>query len=176
MDPIDVSRDIRVLAGSGHRADAARLLLESCRTSQLSCTDAQDLIPDIWLRLDPPAGPLGPLAPAEWTEVFGFAGFFVQGPPTTVATEPIELYRAAPPDRNQGMSWCTHRRMAERFLPKHDNWGRFTIWKARVVPEAILAVLFRPDDSLFDLPIGSAREVVVNPSFFGRAITVVEAR
>jgi hypothetical protein len=63
--------------------------------------------------------------------------------------------------------------MAERFLPKHEAWGRYAIWKAHIEPEAVLAVLFRPDDGLFDLAAGSAREMVINPIFFDDVITVL---
>ena len=174
VDHMSIIIEIQVLAGSGRRADAARALLDACRARWLSALDAQRLVPDIWLRLDPPVGPRGPLSADEWLEVFDFSGFFVQGPPTLVASEPMDLYRAAPSDRSRGMSWCTHRQMAERFLPKHDLWGRYEIWKALVKPEAILAVLFRPDDGLFVAPIGAPREVVVNPHVLGEVVRAVE--
>jgi hypothetical protein len=155
------ARQIQGLTGTGRRDEAARQLLASWQADELGPEDLRLLIPDIWLYLDPPAGPWGPLHDDEWIEIFGATGFFVQGPDVSLHGEYWDLFRAAPHGRARGMSWCTRREMAERFLPKHNQYGAYTIWSAAVPQTAILAVLYRSSDAFL---VPGAREVVVNPA------------
>jgi hypothetical protein len=169
----ELVREIRVATGRGDRRCAARQLLEGCQSSVLTSGDLKELIPDVWLRLDGPAGPGGALTTAEWVEIFRRANFFVQGPPIEFGDGPVELFRAAPRERARGMSWCTELRMAERFVRADDRWGRYELWSAAVPTEAILAALFRPDDGVFESPIGFAREIIVDPSRLSEPVPII---
>lgn len=139
-------------------------MFQAWQSGGLRPGDLRELIPDIWLYLDPPAGTRGPLNDSQWLELFTATGYFV-GPPYLAfnLTDPMRLFRAAPSERTQGMSWCTHRAMAERFVPRHSQWGEYKVWSADVPRTAILATLCRVDDTLFDQPFGSVREIVVDP-------------
>lgn len=115
--------DIHILAGSGRRTEAAKRLLDAWRAGTVTVDDLRGVISDIWLYVDPPAAPYGPLAVADWLELFRAVGFFVQGPPVPVDHERWVLYRAAPEDRVRSMAWSTNRVMAELFVPKHTQFG-----------------------------------------------------
>jgi hypothetical protein len=158
-------RELLVIGGGGDRHAAARHLVAGWRAGDLRNTDLIELIPDIWVRLNPPAGPYGPLTDDEWLELFSATGFFV-GPPRLPfeVADPVQLFRAAPVERSRGMSWCTHRRMAEGFVPKGDRSGGYKIWTAQVPKSGILAAVCRPDDVPFDLPQGEYREIIVDPA------------
>ncbi len=159
VPPSDTTRSVHDLASSGHRAEAAVELYKCHQQGHLSAAELQCLITLTWPFLDPPSAPHGPLTVPQWVELFVAAGRFFQGPPITLGPHPT-LYRAAPPKRAKGMSWCTHREMAERFLPRQQRFGIYGLWQVRCPDDAILAVIHRPDDSACVL---HAREVVVNP-------------
>lgn len=159
---MDATRDIQALAGSGRRREAARHLLNAWQMGGVTVDDLKILITDIWLYLDPPVAPYGPLAVAEWLELFRAAGFFMQGPPISVNQEEWVLYRAAPENRARSMAWSTSPVMAERFVPRHGRFGSYRIWRAAVDHSAVLAVLFRPSDGTWGTEV--AREVVIDPA------------
>jgi hypothetical protein len=169
-------RRIRDDAGRGDRPAAARLLQRACRAGGLEQNDLQELIAEIWVMLDRPAGPPGhgALTDGEWLELFTMSGFFVTPKklPFNVS-DPMRIYRASTDERCRGMSWCNYREMAERFLPKDHRRSAWRIWTAEVPRSAILAVLFRPDDSVFHLPYAAAREIVVDPTQLPSGLEVV---
>lgn len=139
-------------------------MFQSYQSGELQPGELRELIPGIWLYLDPPAGTRGPLDDSQWLELFTATGYFVGAPdlPFNLA-DPMQLFRAAPSERTRGMSWCTHRAMAERFIPHDSQWGEYKIWSAGVPRTAILAALCRRDDTLVDQPFGSVREIVIDP-------------
>jgi hypothetical protein len=155
--------DIQILSGNGHHGDAARQLLANWRARELEPADLRRIIPELWVSLNPPAGPHGSLSDVEWLELFAATGFFVQGRPVDLGLKECVLFRAAPVERVRGMSWCTHQRMAEGFVLKGDQFGKYRIWSATVPLTAIRAVFHRPSDSFFGLGSDSAREVVIDP-------------
>ena len=173
MNKAAAARNIEVLASSGRRPEAARQLLGAWRGHSVTVDELKTLLADIWLYLDPPVAPYGPLAVAEWLELFGATGFFMQGPPIQVVDhERWVLYRAAPEDRARSMSWCTSRVMAERFIPRQDRFGAYRLWTATLDRSAVLAVLYRPSDGTWDASGEVAREVVVDPAGIGELIVV----
>lgn len=176
MEGAEWIRLIRDDAGRGDRPAAARLLLRACRQGGLGRDDLQELIAEIWVMLDRPAGPPGhgALTDDEWQELFTASGFFVTPKklPFDVG-DPLRIYRAATVERCRGMSWCNYREMAERFLPKDHRRSDWFIWTAEVRRSAILAVLFRPDDSVFHLPYAAAREIIVAPAQLPRPLDIL---
>lgn len=132
MNKAAAARNIEVLASNGRRPEAARQLLGAWRGHSVTVDELKTLLADIWLYLDPPVAPYGPLAVAEWLELFGATGFFMQGPPIHVVDhERWVLYRAAPEDRARSMSWCTSRVMAERFIPARIALARISCGRRR---------------------------------------------
>ena len=146
------------LAGGGHHHAAALRLFAYCQEGLLARDEVRYLIPEIWMWLNPPAGERGPLNDAAWVALFRDVGFFSTGPPYERGTGPATLFRAATPERARGMSWCSTKTMATRFLPAHDLWGPYKLWTVTVPDAAILAVLYRPGDA-GDV---NAREIVVD--------------
>jgi hypothetical protein len=117
----DWGREIWVAAGSGDRVGAARILPDAARSNVLSTETLQDLINDIWVMQDHPAGPLGygALTDDEWVEVFTAAGQFVMPRKLPFeVTDPMRIFRAAPQERARGMSWCNSWRMG--FVSRTD--------------------------------------------------------
>lgn len=68
------ARDIQILTGSGRRAEAAQGLLAAWRGGSVAADDLRGLIHDIWLYVDPPVKPYGPLSVPEWLELFWAVG------------------------------------------------------------------------------------------------------
>ncbi len=174
--PAEALREIREAGGRGDWRAAACLLLTHTRAGKVTGDDLVECLSEVWVRNDPPAGPHGVLSDDEWIELFNVTGFFV-GPPTTPfsVADRVCLFRAAPRERARGMSWCTHENMARGFVPRHDRFGRYQIWRADVPKSAILAALYRPGDAPFDLPPGEYREVVVNSAGLPDTLAVVSS-
>jgi hypothetical protein len=162
----DWEREIRVAAGSGDRVGAARMLPDAARSNVLSTETLQDLINDIWVMQDRPAGPpgYGALTDDEWVEVFTAAGQFVMPRKLPFeVTDPMRIFRAAPQERARGMSWCNSWRMADGFRQPHRSHPGWETWGTDLPWSSVLAVLYRPSDGVLGAPLGSTREVVVDP-------------
>jgi hypothetical protein len=154
---------IRNLAGSGQRAEAAIELWKAWTAGELAASQLGELIRDsIWPYLDLPADDPRRLTDEQWVVLFRAAAPITQtGHPVELAF-PLRVYRGATGARARGLSWCTSRAMAEPFLERLEKLGETgRIWTTEIGRDAALAVIFRPSDCVTD---PQAREIVVDPA------------
>ena len=138
-------------------------LRDALRAGRIPASDLPEIITNIWTWDDSPTSDLGE---ADWLEIFHAAGFFSYPPlvvrqpdgtraPLARPSSTVTLYRGSLADRMRRMSWTCELDLAEQLGRRHTPYGAAVLYKATVVPGAILAYLERR---------GEGWTVVVDPA------------
>lgn len=97
-------------------------------------------IEDAWTSAEYPTKAFDPMS--LWVQMFEEVGYLVgcRRAESQRPTEPVRLYRGAPPEGKAGMSWTSSRTVAEQFAAGGLR-GRpqGTVWTALVDPARLLA-------------------------------------
>lgn len=122
------------------------------------------LVADVWSSAEYPERSL---TREGWLSLFRFVGYVSDPPGLPVPTEPVTLYRGAPPRYARGMAWTATRATAQRFADggirgRHAGY----VYAATVAPAAVLA---RCEGRGEDDEPGEA-EYVVDPSMLPRPV------
>lgn len=107
-----------------------------------------------------PARPSRRLDPEQWVELFGAAGYAVDGEPAPRPAEPVRLYRRDDGDRPAGPAWTDDRAAAVVGGPE-------TVWTTLASPQALLARV---------TGAGGRAEHVVDPARLGEVTAVRTGR
>lgn len=126
-------------------------LRDAFQAGRIPVRDLPEITANTWTRDDSPTSDLGE---ADWLVIFRGAGFFTYPPlavrqpdgtrvPLARPSSPVTLYRGSLADRIRRMSWTCERDLAEQLGRRHTPYGAAILYKATVVPGAILAYLER---------------------------------
>ncbi len=100
--------------------------------------DAYGLVGSVWSMAEYPDRVL---TRAQWLELFGEAGYRVDGEPADRPTEPLTLYRGAVLGRRLDWSWTADYGVALDFatggIGGRPQWGN--VWVAEIKPWRLLA-------------------------------------
>jgi len=131
------------MSGSGMRP---RVLRDAFRTAMIPVDDLPELINFAWTRDD---SPTSDISETDWLEIFRHTGFFSY-PPVSCGrpNRAVRLYRGSTADRLRNMSWTADREMAELLSRRHARYDTTAVYRATVMPDAILAYLKRRGEGL----------------------------
>lgn len=137
------------IGAAGWASAAARVGHERVPALLVELTDADLVTADVLPRAvaDAWSGPRRPaqrLDPEQWVQLFGDAGYAVDGVPATRPSAPVRLYRVAGEEHPAGLGW------AGQPAPG-------TVWTTLASPEALLARFTAPDGDVH----------VVDPALLG---------
>jgi hypothetical protein len=149
-----LARDFKralVLAG---RNEGPTLLLDWMANKRITKVEIAAVLPDIWSAAEWPSNSL---AQKDWVWIFRLADY-------AKPTEPLQIYRGAPPRYARGMAWTTSLELARSFAQR---------WEMRDKPAFVYAVLAQPEavlaniDSLVGGGGRNEHEIVVDPARLG---------
>ncbi|MDN5918775.1 MAG: hypothetical protein L0I76_27400 [Pseudonocardia sp.] len=129
----------------GHER-APALLVELTEADLLPAEVLPRAVADAWTG---PRRPTHRLDPEQWVELFGAAGYAVDGEPAPRPGAPVRLYRGDVDEHRAGMTWTEDRERATA--------GCATAWTTLAAPEALLARFTAADGG----------EYVVDPTVLG---------
>lgn len=100
--------------------------------------DAAGLVGDVWSMAEYPSRMLDSW---EWEQLFDWSGYRHDGEPASRPKAPLTLYRGAPVEYRECMSWTGSRDVAEWFNTRNrDMYGLDSrVWVATVDPWYLLA-------------------------------------
>ena len=131
---------IAVLSTMSPSSQRPRVLRDAARAGQVPADDLPELIAFAWLRDD---SPTADISEADWLEIFAASGFFSYPTGRHRPASPVTLYRGARADRRLGMSWAEDRDLAIMLGRRHAWRAQAALYKATVLPSAVLAYLWR---------------------------------
>jgi hypothetical protein len=134
------------------RMNGPQALYDAWVAGQISDRDLRALIPDTWLYVDWPERIVGV---GKWVRLFRAAGFLSIRYGLSRPDSAITVFRGATAERRTGMSWTTDVDRADQFRQRHSWHAPTAIYRAVVMPDAVLALLERRGEG--------PPEVVVDP-------------
>jgi hypothetical protein len=122
------------------RMNGPQALYDAWAAGQISDRDLPALIPDTWLYVDWPERIIGV---GKWVRLFRAAGFLSIPYGLSRPDSAITVFRGATAERRTGMSWTTDVDRADQFRQRHSWHAPTAIYRAVVMPDAVLALLER---------------------------------
>lgn len=151
-EPITAEEWNRAAARVGRNPATALLLF----TNDLLAPDVlPGAVADAWQSAE---FPLSFLTRADWLDLFGRAGYTVDGSPAPRPSEPQRLYRGCGVRLSRRWSWTPDRDLAQWFADRWPTLGEAAVFEVDASPSAMLATFTGTGD---DARHGES-EVVLN--------------
>ncbi|MCO5317218.1 MAG: hypothetical protein M9942_02160 [Microthrixaceae bacterium] len=137
------------LSGRIGRNASPALLWEARAFRKLAPDALIEAVGDAWTGAEYPTKALADFAGEDtdygremWLELFGAAGFAVDGKPAPPPSEPVVVYRGAPEEHRLGLSWTSDLAQACWFADRYEltTGDPAPVWRFTAAPERVLAI------------------------------------
>lgn len=152
LDNLQTPEDVKLALGA-FKSWAPNLFLSLWRKRRLEREHLRAALLDVWRCAERAAWPS-----RTWRSMFRTAGFLSDGVPRPRC--PIILYRGCRPEERRGFSWTPYRWRAENFANSRFERGSGRVYKAKIGPSNILAIITMPghnesakDEVIVDVPL-----------------------
>lgn len=133
-EPLDLDTFEQWLGRVG-RVDRPALLFDAWYSEKIDRSTLTAVIGNVWSDAEYPNQNLDT---ESWRDLFGQAGYTVDGKAVDRPAEPIRLWRGSVPERQADWSWSADRTVAERFAAGIRGRKPGRLYTVTAPPEALL--------------------------------------